>query len=343
MNTVHVPASSEYDVLIGRGVHDRVGEYARELIRGRKCVLVSGSNTAPLYAPGVRASLEKSGFCVELFVFPAGEESKNDRTLVELLNFAAEKQLSRQDCFLALGGGVTGDLTGLAAALYHRGTACIQLPTSLLAMVDASVGGKTAVDLPAGKNLMGTFTQPKLVLCDTACLATLPAENTAEGWAEIIKYGMLSGMDFTKTDDIGEIVARCVEIKRDFVCADERDEGVRRLLNFGHTPAHAAEKVSGYTLSHGRAVAAGMAVMTRGCCALGLCEKGTEQKLEEMLCRRGLPLRFDFSADELIEAAAFDKKRAGDSFALILPEKFGRCVVSETDGETFSRIVRAGM
>ena len=195
METISVHASRDYEVRIGSGLLTRTGELSAPLIKGRHAMIVSDSNVWPLYGAMVQASLEDAGFQVDHFVFPAGEQSKNTDTLVQLLTCLAQKGMTRSDGVFALGGGVTGDMAGLAASLYLRGIPCVQLPTSLLSVVDSSVGGKTAVDLPEGKNLVGTFTQPHLVLCDTNVLATLSPQVEAEGWAEIIKYGMIRSQE----------------------------------------------------------------------------------------------------------------------------------------------------
>ena len=191
MEQVLVRASRVYEVIIGEGVLSELGLRAAALLRGRRAVIVTDSNVGPLYAARTEETLRGSGFEVTTFTFPAGEASKNPGTLLELLTFFAKQELTREDVVIALGGGVTGDLAGLAASLYLRGVPCIQVPTSLLAMVDSSVGGKTAVDLPEGKNLVGTFMQPYLVLCDITTLDTLPREVFEEGMAEVIKYGMI--------------------------------------------------------------------------------------------------------------------------------------------------------
>ena len=254
METISVHASRDYEVRIGSGLLTRTGELSAPLIKGRHAMIVSDSNVWPLYGAMVQASLEDAGFQVDHFVFPAGEQSKNTDTLVQLLTCLAQKGMTRSDGVFALGGGVTGDMAGLAASLYLRGIPCVQLPTSLLSVVDSSVGGKTAVDLPEGKNLVGTFTQPHLVLCDTNVLATLSPQVEAEGWAEIIKYGMIRSQELinfllenTPGTDIEWVIAHCVSIKRDVVAQDEQDNAVRQVLNFGHTIGHAIERCGGYS------------------------------------------------------------------------------------------------
>lgn len=350
MQTITVNASRSYCVQIGPGLLDRVGELSAPLVQGRKAAVVSDSNVWLLYGTQVERSLTQAGFQVSVFQFPAGESSKNTATLLELLTFLAREGLSREDPVFALGGGVTGDMGGLAAALYLRGVPCIQLPTTLLAMVDSSVGGKTAVDLPEGKNLVGTFTQPHLVLCDTLTLQTLPAPVMAEGWAEVIKYGMIRSPELLQrlagedpAGDLEWVIAHCVTIKRDVVGTDERDTGERQLLNFGHTIGHAIERCGGYSIYHGEGVAMGMAIMTRACVREGLCPKECWTVLESLLDRFHLPKTCSMDKKDLLEAARADKKRRGDAITLIQPEKLGTCVLNKTDYGALSRILERGM
>ena len=350
MKKITVSASGTYEVCIGAGLLEQVGALSAPLLKGRGAVILSDSHVWPLYGQRVQESLEDAGFTVKHFVFPAGERSKTPETLLNFITFLAQNQLTRSDAVFALGGGVTGDLGGLAAALYLRGLPCVQLPTSLLAMVDSSVGGKTAVDLPEGKNLMGTFTQPKLVLCDPLALETLDPAVRAEGWAEIIKYGMLGSADLLDTleageeqVDIEEIIAHCVAMKRDVVASDEQDQGARQILNFGHTIGHAIERCGGYRFYHGEGVAMGMAIMTRACVKLGRCPAACEEILERLLMRYHLPNNCPMGRVELLDAARADKKRRGDAITLIQPETVGRCVLRRTDYAELNQILRLGM
>ena len=350
MRSITVNASRIYEVKIGPGLLTQTGELSAPLIKGREAVIVSDSNVWPLYGEMVQTSLEAAGFQVERFVFPAGERSKTPQTLLELLTFLAQKGLSRADAVFALGGGVTGDMAGLAASLYQRGIACVQLPTSLLSVVDSSVGGKTAVDLPEGKNLVGTFTQPHLVLCDTDVLKTLPAAVEAEGWAEIIKYGMIRSaqlLDRLKQKPVGDelewVIAHCVAIKRDVVNEDEQDNAVRQLLNFGHTIGHAIERCADYTIYHGEGVAMGMAIMTRACVKQGKCPAECLTVLEGLLDQYSLPKNCDIPKEKLLEAARADKKRRGSTITLVQPDRSGSCVLYKTDYEELARVLEMGM
>lgn len=350
METIQVHASRSYEVKVGPGLLDQVGELSAPLVKGREAVIVSDSNVWPLYGQRAVDSLERAGFRVEWFVFPAGEPSKNTATLVELLTFLARRGLTRQDPVFALGGGVTGDMAGLAAALYLRGVPCIQLPTSLLAAVDSSVGGKTAVDLPEGKNLVGTFTQPHLVLCDTDTLDTLPPAVLAEGWAEIIKYGMIRSRELLdalqagpEQADVPWIIAHCLSIKRDVVAQDERDNAVRQVLNFGHTIGHAIERCGNYAIFHGEGVAMGMAIMTRACVRQGKCPPECWTVLEGLLDRYHLPKTCRMDRGELLQAARADKKRRGEDITLIQPQTLGECVLYRTDYDELARVLELGM
>lgn len=330
MTTVTVRASRPYEVTIGRGLLDTVGRQAAGQWKGRSAAVVSDSTVAPLYLNRVKDSLERAGFRVHSFVFPAGEDQKNGGTYLKLLEFLAARRLTRADGLIALGGGVVGDLAGFAAATFLRGIGFLQLPTTLLAAVDSSVGGKTAIDLTNGKNLAGAFYQPQAVLCDLDTLDTLPAEVFADGCAEVIKYGVigdpallarLETVDFRA--DPEELVARCVAQKRDLVEQDEFDTGARQLLNLGHTLGHGVEACSGYTVSHGRAVAIGMTLVTRAAVAFGRCPAEVLPRLRRLLERYGLPDATAYSAQALYEKTLSDKKRSGDTISLVVPIAWG--------------------
>ena len=331
MTTVSVKASRSYEVKIGRDLLKTVGGEAASLIKGRTAAIVSDSNVAPLYLEQTRASLESAGFRTYSFVFPAGEGSKNGQTYLDLLEFLAEHQITRSDTLVALGGGVVGDLTGFAAATFLRGVAFIQIPTTLLAAVDASVGGKTAIDLKNGKNLAGAFYQPRLVLCDLDTLSTLPSDVFADGCAEVIKYGMIGDpglLELLETTDFRadpeEIVARCIAQKRDLVEEDEFDTGARQLLNLGHTIGHGIEACSSYELSHGKAVAIGMTLITRAAVAFGQCPPEALPRLQSLLKRYDLPDTTGYEAEELYEKTLSDKKRTGSTISLVVPTAWGK-------------------
>ena len=261
-----------------------------------------------------------------------------------MLNFLAENQITRSDCIIALGGGVVGDLTGFAAATYLRGIQYVQVPTSLLAMVDSSVGGKTAIDLGAGKNLAGAFHQPSLVLCDTDTLNTLPEEIFIDGCAEVIKYGILYDVDlFSHLEEKGlgfdreSVIRRCVELKRNVVMEDEFDTGARMKLNLGHTIGHGVEAVSNYAISHGKAVAIGMAIISR---AVRCADSG---RIEAILKQFRLPTTTEYCAADLFSHALSDKKRTGGTVNLIVPRAIGDCAIVPTPVDNLKSLIEAGL
>ena len=264
-----VHAAEAYPVYIGGGLLDHCGELTARHSNGR-CAVICDDTVCGLYGPQVCRSLEAAGLSPVLYAFPAGEQHKTLSTYGAILGFLAENHITRSDCVIALGGGVTGDMAGFAAATYQRGIDFIQVPTTFLAASDASVGGKTAVDLPAGKNLAGAFWQPRAVICDTDTFATLPESAFQDGAAETLKHGLIADGEFfhfLMSEDMyrhmDAVVRRNVEIKAAVVAEDEREQGKRKLLNFGHTLGHAIEKCSGYRVSHGHAVATGMVLAAR--------------------------------------------------------------------------------
>lgn len=340
--SIRVP--SPYAVTVGRGLLSRCGEWLAAIHPPCTLMLCSDDRVAGLYADRAQASFEAAGFSVRRFTFPHGEAHKNAGTLTALLEYTAECALTRSDLAVALGGGVTGDMTGLAAALYLRGIGYAQIPTSLLAMVDSSVGGKTAVDLSRGKNLIGAFKQPIGVLCDCDLLATLPREELENGLAEAIKTALLGDDRLfaalekgTEAADWPALVSRCVEIKGEIVAADERDEGPRQLLNLGHTVGHAVELLSGYAVPHGRAVAMGTAVITRAAAP------ELAPRVEAALTANGLPVRCPYSAGELAEAALRDKKRRGDRITLAIPAAVGDCRLVTVGVEELAPLIERGL
>lgn len=349
MRKITVNSSKTYDVIIERGAIDSVGSYARSAgLSGRACI-ISDSNVSRIYMARVKKSLEENGFSVCQYVFPAGEESKTAETFLDILNFLAENHLSRKDTLFALGGGVTGDLTGFCAATYMRGIKFVQIPTSLLAAVDSSVGGKTGIDLKNGKNLAGAFYQPETVIFDPNVLATLPEEYFSDGMAEVIKYAMIRGAGIDELiladteKNLEEIITRCVEIKRDIVNEDEFEGGVRRILNFGHTAGHAVEAEAEYTISHGRCVAIGMYIVTKAWEKRGLCKKGTCDILKKMLEKFSLETKCPYTADSLLKRAKNDKKASGDFVDLVVPDFAGECHVEKISMDEFLSVLKEGM
>ena len=348
MRKVTVNASKTYDIVIKKGILDGAGELCRAAVGVCRAALITDSNVEPLYAGRLEASLTESGFSVCRFVIRAGEESKCADNYLAFISFMAQNGITRSDCIIALGGGVVGDLAGFAAATYLRGISFIQIPTTLLAMVDSSVGGKTAIDIPEGKNLLGSFYQPSLVICDCEVLSTLPPTVFADGCAEVLKYGIINDRELWEKlknpimPQIEEIIEKCVQNKRDIVCQDERDVGVRQLLNLGHTAAHAIETLSSFSISHGSAVAMGTVIITRAAVALGLCEKRELDEITDLLSSYSLPVECPYSASEIATAALFDKKRTGEYISLIMPYGIGNSKIYKALVGELERILSLG-
>ncbi len=332
MTVVPVKASRDYEVLIGAGLLDELGSRLRRVSGAKTAAVISGEQVFPLYGARAIASLEAAGFRVIHYVLPQGEAAKSLAVYGKLLDFLSVNHMTRGDVLVALGGGVTGDLTGFAAATYQRGVGFVQVPTTLLAAVDSSVGGKTAINLPTGKNQVGCFYQPLLVLCDPTVLDTLPEEEFRCGSAEVLKYGVLGSRAFfdelVRTPirrQLGHVIRTCVEMKRDIVAEDEFDRGKRQLLNLGHTFGHAVEACSGFTVLHGQAVAIGMAAITRAAAAKGCCSQETVDELLAALEQFDLPTHTEYPLDDMVRAVYTDKKLDGDTMHLVVPEAIGRC------------------
>jgi len=337
MNTLTVALPGrEYDIVIGRGLLSQAGERVRAVLpKARKLAVVTDSHVEPLYSAPVLDSLSATGFDCRLFVVPAGEESKNPSQLVRLWEGFMDFGLTRTDGVAALGGGVVGDLAGFAAATILRGVPFVQIPTTLLSQVDSSVGGKTAIDLKAGKNLAGVFCQPKLVLMDPETLDTLPLPVFMDGMAEVVKYGCIWDEDFfhflagrpsrqALMADIEHILYTCCDIKRKVVMEDELDTGLRMILNFGHTLGHAYELAGHYVeWTHGQAVAAGMCAAARLGIGLGITPADVPGRIEGVLGTLGLPTRISCSRSDYAAAVGLDKKGAGADITLILLDQMG--------------------
>lgn len=351
MQTVKIAcAQKSYDVLIGSGLLKNAGEILRDYFPPCSAVLVTDDNVNALYGETVEFSLTCSGFNVCKFVFKNGEHAKNLSVFTKLLEFMTHNALTRSDMVIALGGGVTGDLAGFAASSYMRGIRFVQMPTTLLAAVDSSVGGKTGVNLDAGKNLAGAFWQPSLVVCDCETLNTLRDEVLADGIAEVIKYGMIKDRALFERLETGKClnemeacITRCVEIKGDVVEKDEFDNGERQLLNFGHTLAHAIEKLSGYELSHGHAVAVGMVMVTRAAESMNLTKEICLGRLIQTLNKYALPVKCPYELSDLTNAALGDKKRAGSVINLIIPLKIGEAGILKLPVTELESFIECGL
>ena len=332
MKTIHVNTGSPYDIYIERDILDCCGKIIKEVSSAQKVTVITDSNVAPLYKWRVLNALAEEGLTATAHVFQAGEQSKNLNTVAEMYNTLAEFKMTRKDIIIALGGGVTGDMAGFAAATYLRGIDFIQIPTSLLAQVDSSVGGKTGVDIVQGKNLVGAFYQPKAVLIDPNTLNTLPDKFICDGMAEVIKYGCIKDCAFfdelakgTALDNIEDVIERCVTIKRDVVSRDEKESGERMLLNFGHTLGHAIEKIYNFTgITHGMAVAIGMVLITKAGERRGITQNGTADKISEVCRKYGLPTTDNASFEEIASSAQTDKKTVGTDINLVLLDKISQ-------------------
>ncbi|MCH5300089.1 MAG: 3-dehydroquinate synthase [Ruminococcus sp.] len=339
MRTLKVETGRPYDIIIKNGIIDNCGEFIKKVSKAMRVAVISDTNVFPIYGDKVVNSLTNSGYQVYSFTFEAGEKSKNLTTISKMYDFLAENHITRTDLIVALGGGVTGDMAGFAAASYLRGIDFVQIPTSLLAQVDSSVGGKTGVDIGAGKNLVGAFWQPVLVLIDSNTLDTLPPYYFEDGMAEVIKYGCIKDKSlFDKlekvnaADCIDDIIYNCVAIKRDVVSRDEREKGERALLNFGHTLGHALEKINNFTsLSHGQAVAIGMCMITKASEKAGLTEKGSAKRIENLCKKYNLPTYSEISKTEIARAASSDKKTNGSSIKLALLKEIGESYLEKIE------------
>lgn len=328
----------ESRIIVGNGILSRVGEIAAEAVKGRRALVVSDGNVCNLHLAPVLASLTAAGFNAEQVSVPAGEKSKSVEMLATLWNCFNGFGITRTDLVVALGGGVVGDLAGFAAATYLRGCPIIQVPTSLLAQVDSSIGGKTGIDLSFGKNLAGAFHQPRAVVTDPLLLKTLPQNRFAEGMAEVVKYGCIYDAElFARIEAFAEnphddealfqIITRCVQIKVEVVNRDEFDTGERMILNFGHTIGHAIEKVMGYGyISHGEAVAIGMVAAARLGESMGRTPAGTSTQIAALLVKLSLPTTTEFTTDDIFEAMLSDKKKLSNEIHFILLEAIGKAV-----------------
>lgn len=332
LQKIHVNTSNPYNIIIGSAILETSGDIVKKVTKASKIALVTDDIVDSLYSEKVVNSLKKSGFNVIKFVFPNGEASKCFKTLNNLYDFLANNEITRSDCLVALGGGVVGDLTGYASATFLRGIDFIQIPTTLLAQVDSSIGGKTAIDIPAGKNLVGAFKQPLAVICDISTLSTLKPETFSDGMGEVVKYAMIRSYELFEilynedvNDNLEDIICRCIDIKRQIVENDEFDKGERMLLNFGHTFGHAIEKIQNFTgLSHGSAVSVGMCIITELAIKQGLCNEDTYTSLKKCLAKYNLPISVDISYEDLVKHCINDKKREADNINLVISTEIGK-------------------
>lgn len=345
MQTITVPLKErKYDIVIKKGMLAEIGSRLKELLpKARKLSVVTDTNVFGLYSKILTESLRKEKFEVDTVIIPAGEGSKCLTQLERLYNAFAAFGLTRSDAVIALGGGVVGDLTGFAAATMLRGVSYVQIPTTLLSQVDSSVGGKTAIDLISGKNLVGAFWQPKAVYMDPMCLNTLPNETFSDGMAEVIKYGCIYDASFFGfldkchdrkgiMDNIEAVLSACCNIKSSVVAEDETDLGRRMILNFGHTFGHAYELAGGYKMyTHGQAVAAGMHMAAKIGESIGLTPVNTALTIKSINASYGLPWRIDCSIDDYKHAIGLDKKSVGENINVVFLSVIGSAILYNTE------------
>ncbi len=353
---VHVDTPSRaYDVHVGVGNLGTVGEITRAAASGERACVITETNVGPLYAEAVSASLEAAGYTVSTLTFPAGEQSKNLSTVETLLEGLAEAELTRDDVVVALGGGVTGDMAGLAAAMYLRGIQVVQVPTSLLAMVDSSVGGKVAVDLAHGKNLCGFFWQPAAVVADVECLHSIAPKLYTDSIGEVVKHAVLADPAMLTEltahpmngegypdEKVADIVAKNVRIKRDVVSADEKERGLRQTLNLGHTIGHGIEAASNFTMGHGSCVAAGLCCIARASAARGWCSAETAQVIIDAMGAQGLPTDTALDHATLFDYMTHDKKRHGNTMNIVVPAALGACEVKKVTLDELRELIDLG-
>lgn len=346
MKKLTVNVKDKYDILIDRGLLEKTGELVKSVLNSKKIMLISDTNVYDIYGDAVKLSLEEQGYQVFTYIFPAGETSKKTAVVVDMVEQMAQCGMTRSDGVVALGGGVCGDMAGFAAAIFLRGIKFVQIPTSLLAQVDSSVGGKTAVDLPQGKNLCGAFHQPSLVIIDTNVFKTLSPHFFSDGMGEVIKYGCIKSESLFERlekenaeDYIEDVIYECLDIKRIIVENDEKEFGERALLNFGHTCGHAIEKLWNFeTVSHGEAVGIGMVMASRAGESIGLTKEGTADRIAALLKKYGLISADTHSTAEIVDAMSADKKRTGTGIKLVMLKKIGDSFIYPVDNSEISKV-----
>lgn len=339
-----------YDIKIKKGIINNLGDELKLIYPGKKIFIITDKNVNRYYGENIKKSLNDAGFITDGLVLPAGEAVKSHDTLVVIYKQMLDFKLNRGELVIILGGGVMGDLGGFAAATFLRGINYIQIPTSLIAQTDSAIGGKVAINLPWGKNLIGSIFQPKAVYIDTELLNTLPEENFTDGMAEVIKYGCIKDSDLFKKlmsykdykdvkDNIEEIVYTCCDIKKNIVKADEKDFGERMKLNFGHTYGHAIEKYYNFEkYSHGQAVAIGMSYITNISERIGITQKGACQQLTDILRKYKLPINIEKEDNkDILKSIELDKKNINNSLKIILLKNIGESIIYDTSSSFFEQ------
>ncbi|MGN0658147.1 MAG: 3-dehydroquinate synthase [Emergencia sp.] len=341
-----VTTDKSYDILIGENIIGDVGAYIAQCIPPCRICVITDSTVNNTYAQVVMTSLMEHGYQTSKIVFPSGEHSKNLITYSNIMEALADEGLTRSDAIVALGGGVVGDLAGFAAATYMRGISYVQIPTTYMAAIDSSVGGKTSVNLQCGKNLAGVFWQPDLVVCDYRTFDSLPPGKLLDGISEAVKCAVVaesSLLPHILDHDYEYVIERCVSIKKSVVEADECDRGLRQILNFGHTVGHGLEKLSAYSITHGQAVAKGMVAESRAAYRMGLTDADISARLADILSGLGLDLSLDYSSDDLYHYALMDKKICGDKITMVIPESVGKCRLQKISLSELKEFIQLGV
>ncbi len=336
MQRIKVKASTNYEVVIGKDLLPKVGAEIKKVVSPCKACIVTDNKVAVRYLETVRTSLEKEGFAVYVMILKSGEKSKTAESFIKIQNYLAENDFTRSDMLVALGGGVVGDLTGFCASTFVRGIKYVQIPTTLLSGIDSSVGGKTAIDLKAGKNLVGTFYQPAKVIFDIKTLDTLPEKEYLNGLGEGVKYAIMDGgeiYELTKDglthDNLEKFCALCIKSKKAVVEKDEKEGGYRKILNLGHTFAHAIEKLSDYTIPHGKCVAIGLKLIADVSLKHGWLSTEDSILIEKLLKNNGLVSPSPYEKKDMIDVIKRDKKVSGDTITIVSIAKIGKCEFKE--------------
>ncbi|MDD7718580.1 MAG: 3-dehydroquinate synthase [Eubacteriaceae bacterium] len=346
MKKFTISTSKPYDVIIDRDILSDTGKFIGERFEKCKACVITDNVVNSYFVDQVVQSLNDNGFKTTRIIFPNGEHSKSLNTYAKILEALAEDFFTRTDIIVAVGGGIVGDIAGFAAATYLRGISYVQIPTTYLSAIDSSVGGKTSVNLLGGKNLVGAYWQPSLVLCDYGTFDSLAPEYILEGKAEAAKSAIVSDANlipFIQSNDFQHVVERCISIKKSIVEADEGDRGLRQLLNFGHTIGHGIEKLSAFTVSHGQAVAKGMVVETKAAYAMGLTPNDISAEISTILEGLGFDLSVSQSSDDLYRYALTDKKIFGDKITVVVPESIGKCKLHKLPMEKLREFIDLGM
>ncbi len=349
MRTVTVNASTTYNVLIENGILASAGKHIKKLFPNARACIITDDTVNELYSNTLESSLSNESINFIKYVFPHGESSKSADNFISILEFLAENRITKSDVVIALGGGVVGDISGFCSGVYLRGMKFVQIPTTLLSAVDSSVGGKTAINLAAGKNLAGVFHQPALVICDPKTLDTLPKEIFEDGCAEVIKYGIINDAELFEMlkggirNNIETIIERCVKNKAEIVQQDEFDTGIRQLLNLGHTTGHAIEICSSLSVSHGQAVAIGICIATKIAVSMNICPASDLDEVIALIEKEGLPTRSPFDAKALASVATTDKKREGAKINFVLPYGIGNCKTFAVEVSELEKFIEKGL